>query len=244
MKYVFRSCVWSLCLLVSFLTYAVETPSIKLGSYIELTPKVGQAHALSDLLGKGLALVKANEPDTLFWAALSSKGQQQFVIFDGFETEPARNAHFAGEVPIALRSQAETLIQKGWEKGVVTNIHNATVIASRSVIDVKKPVLLATFIPLKAKKGQEKALADFLKMGAHTVSKTEPNTLYWFGLHFGENNFGIIDFFPDQKAIDTHFKGKVTAYLKMHAAHLLEGGWENGIVKHIQYFNVIHFLAR
>ena len=242
MKIQFRLLL-SLCFFFSFSIFAAELP-IKLSSYIELTPKVDQEKALTAFLGQGMALVKKNEPDTLFWTALSSKNQNQVVIFDGFETESARNAHFAGDIPAALKAKSAELIQNGWEKGVVANIHNATVVVKKAMTGVTLPVKLATFIPLKAKKGKEKALAEFLAMGAHTVTKTEPNTLYWFGLHFGDNTFGILDFFPDQAAGDEHFKGKVAAYLKMHADHLLEGGWEEGVIKHIQYFDVVHFFVR
>ncbi len=87
----------------------------------------------------------------------------------------------------------------------------------------------ATYAPLKAKSGQEQALADFLIEGAALVSKTEPKTLVWAGLK-NKDGMMIFDAFEDASGREAHFAGQVAAALKDNAEALVQGGWDNGVL--------------
>lgn len=215
---------------------------MKLSSYILLQPATGQENALSSFLKQGAQIVQETEPETLLWTALQSPDLSQCAIFDTFPTESARHAHFAGQVAAALNANASTLVQGGWDNGVIPNIHNAKVIGSKVSIGAIN-VKLATWIPFTAKVGQEQDLADLLAVGAKIVTDTEPQTLYWFALQIDDRHFGIIDFFADQAGIDAHFAGDVAAALHNNAANLIEDGWEQGVLAGIQQFNVLAFLT-
>lgn len=54
-----------------------------------------------------------------------------------------------------------------------------------------------------------------------------------------ENTFAIIDFFANQAGQDAHVGGQVAAALKSKADDLIVGGWENGVLKNFQVFEVI-----
>lgn len=97
----------------------------------------------------------------------------------------------------------------------------------------------ANFITLKAKPGQEENLAAFLAGGAKAVAATEPLTLSWFSVRIDANTFGIIDFFADQAGQDAHVSGQVAAALKSSADQMIVGGWDEGVLKHFQVFEVL-----
>ena len=92
---------------------------------------------------------------------------------------------------------------------------------------------------LKAKPGQANNLAEFLAGGAKAVAATEPLTLSWFSVRIDSNTFAIIDFFADQHGQDAHVGGQVAAALKSKADQMIEGGWENGVLKHFQVMEVL-----
>jgi len=91
----------------------------------------------------------------------------------------------------------------------------------------------ATYAPLKAKVGQEQALADFLIAGAALVAKTEPKTLVWAGLK-NKDGMAIFDAFADASGRDAHFAGQVAAALKENSANLVQGGWDNGLLADVK----------
>lgn len=91
----------------------------------------------------------------------------------------------------------------------------------------------ATYIPFKAKSGEDKNLTNFLTVGAKLVTQTEPNTLYWYALKKTDGSFGIFDFFPNEAGRAEHFAGKVAAALNVNADALVSGGWDKGIVANI-----------
>ncbi|AIU66257.1 hypothetical protein F0224_18350 [Vibrio coralliilyticus] len=211
-------------------------------SVIEITAQQGQNTALADFLSVGAQLVQDNEPDTLFWSALQTEDKNTFVIFDAFGSQAAQDAHFAGKIPKALSESAATLVKGGWNDGVLPNIHNADIIASKVGKNTQESIKIATFIPLKAKPGQEQKLAELLEQGAQIVTTQEPGTLHWFAVHFGDDRFGIVDFFADQAGVDAHFNGGVAAAMKQNASTLVEGGWEQGVLAGIQTYQVIELL--
>ncbi len=100
-------------------------------------------------------------------------------------------------------------------------------------------IKLANFITLKAKPGQEENLAAFLAGGASMVSSTEPLTLSWYAVRIDASTFGIIDFFADQAGQDAHVSGQVAAKLKASADQMIVGGWDDGVLRHFQVFEVL-----
>jgi hypothetical protein len=53
------------------------------------------------------------------------------------------------------------------------------------------------------------------------------------------NTFAIIDFFSNQAGQDAHVGGQVANALKSKANDLIVGGWEDGVLKHFQVFDVL-----
>ncbi len=100
-------------------------------------------------------------------------------------------------------------------------------------------IKIANFITLKAKPGQEENLATFLAGGASAVASTEPTTLSWFAVRIDASTFGIIDFFADQAGQDAHLSGQVAGALKANADQMIVGGWDDGVLKHFQVFDVL-----
>jgi len=71
----------------------------------------------------------------------------------------------------------------------------------------------ALYVPLHAKPGKEKEVAEFLKSALPLVD-AEPGTRSWFAIQ--EDNpakFSIFDTFDDEAARDAHLNGKVAAAL-------------------------------
>ncbi len=216
---------------------------MKQSSYIALSPVAGQENALSEFLKNGAQIVQATEPETLLWTALQSPDLSCCAIFDTFPGEAGRDAHFGGQVAAALKKNAPNLVKGGWNDGVLSNVRNGAIIGAK-VSAQSSDVRLATWIPFTAREGKAQELADLLNVGSGIVRDTEPLTLYWFALQMEDRHFGILDFFADQSGIDAHFAGGAAAALKEHAANLIEGGWENGVVAGIQSFNVLAFVTQ
>ena len=62
----------------------------------------------------------------------------------------------------------------------------------------------ATYIPFAAETNQDANLTHFLTEGARLVSKTEPNTLYWYALKKADGSFGtkIVNFTLSRDNLD------------------------------------------
>ena len=103
---------------------------------------------------------------------------------------------------------------------------------------------LGTSIQITAKAGKAEELANFLEAGASIVEQTEPNTLQWFALDEGNGRFRIVDFFAKEEGRAEHFAGKVAAALAENAPHLVEGGWEEGVISNIEHSTVLSSLVR
>lgn len=106
-------------------------------------------------------------------------------------------------------------------------------------MEANQIIKLANFITLKAKPGQAENLAEFLAGGAALVAATEPQTLSWFSVRIDAETFAIIDFFADQAGQDAHVAGQVAAALMAKADELIVGGWEGGVLKGFQVFEVL-----
>jgi quinol monooxygenase YgiN len=79
---------------------------------------------------------------------------------------------------------------------------------------------VALYVPLEAKPGKEKEVAEFLKSALPLV-QAEPGTITWFAIQEGPSSFSIFDTFNDEAGRDAHLKGKVAAALMAKAGELL-----------------------
>jgi quinol monooxygenase YgiN len=70
----------------------------------------------------------------------------------------------------------------------------------------------ALYVPLKAKPGKEKEIADFLRSALPLVD-AEPATMSWYAIQEGPSSFAIFDTFDDEAGRDAHLNGKVAAAL-------------------------------
>jgi quinol monooxygenase YgiN len=70
----------------------------------------------------------------------------------------------------------------------------------------------ALYVPLKAKPGKEKEIADFLRSALPLVD-AEPATMSWYAIQEGPSSFAIFDTFDDEAGREAHLNGKVAAAL-------------------------------
>jgi len=71
---------------------------------------------------------------------------------------------------------------------------------------------LALYVPLQAKPGKEKDVADFLRSALPLVN-AEAGTVSWFAIQEGPSSFAIFDTFDDEAGRNAHLNGKVAAAL-------------------------------
>jgi quinol monooxygenase YgiN len=77
----------------------------------------------------------------------------------------------------------------------------------------------ALYVPLQAKPGKEKEVADFLRSAVPLVN-AEEGTISWFAIQEGPSSFAIFDTFDDEAGRDAHLNGKVAAALMGRASEL------------------------
>jgi quinol monooxygenase YgiN len=70
----------------------------------------------------------------------------------------------------------------------------------------------ALYVPLQAKLGKEKEVADFLRSAVPLVN-AEVGTISWFAVQEGPSSFAIFDTFDDEAGRDAHLHGQVAAAL-------------------------------
>lgn len=109
---------------------------------------------------------------------------------------------------------------------------------SKTTMKQNTTIEKATYITLASKPERAVELKEFLQNGSKLVRQTEPGTPFWFGLQ-ENNNFAIFDLFYDETGRANHFSGQVAAKLKEHASELLQGSWEDGVLKNIHNFDLI-----
>ncbi|BCZ97590.1 TPA: hypothetical protein GDC93_06795 [Legionella pneumophila] len=219
-----------------------ETPmkqyhQINEATMITMKSKLPNSSEFEKFLESGGQLVKQTEPDTKVWFALKGN-DNSLMIFDAFYDSKGREAHFAGQVAKALKNNSEQLVLEGWENGVLKNIVNSKVLASKLPARAV-PVTLANYIEFTANDGKSEQLAALLSNAAEIVDKTEPQTAYWFALQMNDNTFAIFDAFSDESGQKAHFSGKVALSLKNHSELLIKNGWEKGVLPHIKSLKVI-----
>jgi quinol monooxygenase YgiN len=79
---------------------------------------------------------------------------------------------------------------------------------------------VALYVPLEAKPGKEKEVADFLKSALPLVN-AEGGTITWFAIQQSPSSFAIFDTFDDEAGRNAHLNGKVAAALMAKAGELL-----------------------
>lgn len=105
--------------------------TVRLATFIALRAAPGKADELQTFLTAGRDVVASTEPGTLYWVALKSEDEDgHFVIFDLFADAAGREAHFSGRVASMLNEKAATLVQGGWEQGVLANVEHYTVLST------------------------------------------------------------------------------------------------------------------
>ncbi|MEM8663437.1 MAG: hypothetical protein AAGF49_04865 [Pseudomonadota bacterium] len=196
----------------------------------------GQRSAFAEFLASAAPMVRETEPGTELWFALQAG--DTLAIFDIFTNDAARDAHFSGAVAGALNDNADTLMQGGWDDGVVVNINNSVVLSAKAPVDLASATT-ATYIALEAASGQAEQLAELLRAAGPIVAETEPQTLFWVALRIDETNFAIFDVFADASGRQAHFAGQVAGLLKERAADLVKGGWDDGVVANVQNYDIL-----
>ncbi|RUR13181.1 hypothetical protein [Legionella sp. km772] len=216
----------------------INEQTIEKATYLPLEGVAGAELKLEHFLKQGSQLVRQTEPGTPLWFGL--KENNSYAIFDLFYQESDRQQHFKGQVAKALQLNAPDLIKGGWETGVVHNVNNFDIIASNQFI--KEQVLkskLANLITFKAKPGKEPELEDFLLAAAKNVDANEEQTHLWLALKTGPSSFAIFDSFAHSEAQQSHFSGMVAQQLQKHAPELIVDGWEDGVLAHVHFFDII-----
>ena len=99
-------------------------------TYIPIQTAPGKEDALAELLTQGGGIVEQTEPATLYWVSLRLD-HRRFAIFDAFADGAGRDAHFAGKVAGLLKEKSSTLVEGGWETGVVANVRNYKFLAMK-----------------------------------------------------------------------------------------------------------------
>ena len=79
---------------------------------------------------------------------------------------------------------------------------------------------VALYVPLEAKPGREKEVAEFLRSALPLVD-AESGTVTWYAIQEGPSSFAIFDTFNDEAGREAHLNGKVAAALMAKAAELL-----------------------
>lgn len=205
-------------------------------SYIAMSAAEGQTGAFAEFLAGAAPIVGETEPGTVLWFALQAN--DTLAIFDIFEDGEARDAHFSGAVAAALNQNAATLVDGGWDDGVVANINNSDVLSVKAPVDLYTATT-ATYIKLEAAQGKGPELAALLTAAGPIVADTEHKTLFWAALQIDENNFAIFDIFADNTGREAHFAGQVAGLLNEKAPELVSGGWDDGVLANVHNFDIL-----
>lgn len=70
----------------------------------------------------------------------------------------------------------------------------------------------ALYVPLQAKPGKEKEVAEFLRSAIPLVN-AETGTISWYAIQQGPSSFAIFDTFDDESGREAHLNGRVAAAL-------------------------------
>lgn len=238
MKIQFRPILTALALITVTTTASAGENAMtdNTASYIEMQAAEGQTGAFADFLTGAAPIVRETEPGTEMWFALQA--EDTLAIFDIFADEAARDAHFSGAVAGALKENAGTLVDGGWDAGVVARINNSTVLSAKAPFSLRD-ASTATYIKIEAAPDQSDQLAALLRAAGPIVAETEPKTLFWVALRIDGTNFAIFDVFADESGREAHFAGTVAGLLKEKAPLLVAGGWDDGVAANVRNFDIL-----
>jgi quinol monooxygenase YgiN len=91
--------------------------------------------------------------------------------------------------------------------------HLAVLSPFRTVIQKEKVMSkFALYVPLEAKPGKGKEVADFLRSALPLVN-AEAGTISWYAVQMGPSSFAIFDTFDDEAGRNAHLNGKVASAL-------------------------------
>ncbi|HEY4075508.1 MAG TPA: antibiotic biosynthesis monooxygenase [Rhizomicrobium sp.] len=68
------------------------------------------------------------------------------------------------------------------------------------------------YVPIQAKPGKEKEVADFLRSALPLVD-AEPGTISWHAIQEGPSAFAVFDTFDDEDSREAHLNGKIAKAL-------------------------------
>jgi quinol monooxygenase YgiN len=88
--------------------------------------------------------------------------------------------------------------------------------------NTKKLVTKGLCVRLETQHGQTEQVEKFLTDARSLVSQ-EPDTTAWFAVRFGQGEYGIVDFFPDDNGRNAHLNGPVAQALAGQGSALLTG---------------------
>lgn len=180
--------------------------------FVAIDANAGHEAEVESFLRDALAAV-SEEPETRNWYALRF-ASGQYAIFDTFPGVAAQLKHLVGKVGRALVAKSFSALEG------LPGIESATLIAAKPPVRTRL-VTQALYVPMKARAGQEKAVADFLGSALPLVID-EPGTAAWYALDMGGGDFAIFDVFADAAGRDAHLAGQVAAALMARAPELLE----------------------
>lgn len=92
--------------------------------------------------------------------------------------------------------------------------------------------LLAT---LKAKKGKEMEVSNFIKEAVNLARKEE-KTITWYSFKIDESTFGIFDTFENESGREAHLNGDIASALMEKASELLS---EPPTIKKIEILSAV-----
>lgn len=180
--------------------------------FVGIEADSGKEPDVAEFLRGALGPVQ-EEPDTRDWYALRFD-PKQFAIFDTFPGNAGRLKHLLGEVGRALIVKTFTVLDG------LPDIRPAQVLAAKLPVGGRHPAL-ALHVPLRARPGQEEAVAALLT-GAEPLVAAEAGTLAWYALRLAHDRFAIVDFFADEAGRDAHLSGQVAAALMANADTLFD----------------------
>jgi quinol monooxygenase YgiN len=108
----------------------------------------------------------------------------------------------------AFRSLRDPVFTDAWS-GIVVRVAGSVRWPSKQQKIMTK---FALYVPLEAKPGKEKDVADFLRSAVPLVN-AEAGTVSWYAIQEGPSSFAIFDTFDDEAGRDAHLNGKVAAAL-------------------------------
>jgi quinol monooxygenase YgiN len=180
--------------------------------FVALEANEGHELEVAEFLRGALAPVN-QEPETRNWYALRF-GLREFAIFDTFPGAAGQIRHLLGKVGRALIMKSFITLDG------IPDIESADLLAAKPPSGRVLPTL-GLHVLMKARAGQEKAVADFLA-SAMPMVEDEPGTEAWYALDMGGGHFAIVDFFAGMAGREAHLNGRVAGALLSRAGELLE----------------------